>query len=57
MKYYMKYGDIKKRDKFLIILTNFAGKLQMELLNIVCKDNLKIMLVSFLSLSRTSKIE
>jgi hypothetical protein len=57
MKYYMKYGDIKKRDKFLIILMNFVGKLQMELLNIVCKDNLKIMLVSFLSLSRTSKIE
>jgi len=43
MKYYMKYGDIKEREKFLIILMNCVGKLQMELLNIVCKDNLKIM--------------
>jgi len=26
MKYYMKYGDIKEREKFLIILMNCVGK-------------------------------
>ena len=45
IKYFIRFGKVKKRDNLIMIFINFLPKLLMQLLNTV--DNVSVVFVAF----------